>query len=102
MGKMCERKRKRMKIKILRDDEETVRNIRKIEFETYKMFGENMDALTLVSTKIRGYVRTIVGAYLLELAKFQMYKFHYEVMKPNFICHLLYSDTDSLIYEELL
>ena len=28
-----------------------------------------------------------------------MYKFHYEVLKPNFNCHLLYSDTDSLMYE---
>ena len=28
-----------------------------------------------------------------------MYKFHYEVMKPNFVCHLLYTDFDSLMYE---
>ena len=98
-GKMCESKRKRMKIKILRDAEETMRNISKFEFETYKIFGEDMVALTLAPTKIRWDVPTIVGACILELAKFEMYKFHYEVMKPNFNCHLLYSDTDSLMYE---
>ena len=98
-GKKCESKRKRMKIKILRDAEETMRNISKFEFETYKFFGEDMVALTLAPTKIRWDVPTIVGACILELAKFEMYKFYYEVMKPNFNCHLLYSDTDSLMYE---
>ena len=36
---------------------------------------------------------------MLEIAKFEMYRFHYEFMKPNFDCRLLYSDTDSLLYE---
>ena len=44
-------------------------------------------------------VPTIVGASVLELAKFHMYKFHYDIMKPNFECQLLYSDTDSLLYQ---
>ena len=98
-GKMCELKRMRMKIKILRDAEETMRNISKFEFETYKTFGEDMAALTLAPKKIRWNVPTIVGACILELANFEMYEFHYEVTKPNFNCHLLYSDTDSLMYE---
>ena len=96
---MCESKGKRMKIKILRDAEERLRNISKFEFETFKIFGEDMAALTFAPTKIRLDVPTIVGACILELAKFEMYKFHYEVMKLNFNCHLLYSDTDSLTYE---
>ena len=88
-----------MKIKVLRDAEETMRNISKFEFETYKKFSNDMAALILAPTKIRWNVPTIVGACILELAEFEMYKFHYEVMKPNFICHLLYLDFDSLIYE---
>ena len=96
---MCESKIKRRKIKILRDAEETMPKISKFEFETYKVFGEDMAALTLAPTKIEWDVPTIVGAYILELAKFEMYKFHYEVIKPNFNFHLLYSDTDSLMYE---
>ena len=89
-----------MKIKILRDAEETMRNISKFEFETYKVFSEDMAALALAPTKIRWDVPTIVVACILELEKFEMYEVcHYEVMKPNFNCHLLYSDTDSLLYE---
>ena len=41
---------------------------------------------------------TIVGATLLDLSKYYMYRFHYRVMRQNFQCRLLYSDTDSLIY----
>ena len=28
-----------------------------------------------------------------------MYEFHYKTMKQNFDCKLLYSDTDSFVYE---
>ena len=72
-----------MKIKILRDAEETMRIISKFEFETYKMFAEDMAALTIAPKKVRWDVPTIVGACILELAKFEMYKFHYQVMKPT-------------------
>ena len=42
-----------------------------------------------------------VGNAVLELSKFHMYNFHYNVMKPMFNdrIHLLYTDTDSLMYE---
>ena len=42
---------------------------------------------------------TIVGATILDLAKYHMYDLHYIVMKKNFFCRLLYSDTDSVLYE---
>ena len=99
MGKYVSQKEREGKTKILRDAEETMRNISKFEFETYKKFSEDMAALILAPTKIRWDVPTILGACILELAEFEKYKVHYEVMKPNFICHLLYSDFDSLMYE---
>ena len=58
-----------------------------------------MAAFTSNPTKIYWDVPTIVGASVLELAKFQMYKFHYDIMTPNFECRLLCSDTDSLLYQ---
>ena len=42
---------------------------------------------------------TIVGATVLELSKAFMFRFHYQRMKSVFSCQLLYSDTDSFIYE---
>ena len=41
-----------------------------------------------------------VGCTVLELSKLEMYKFHYGFMKDNVrVFKLLYSDTDSFIYE---
>ena len=42
---------------------------------------------------------TIVGATILDLAKLFMFDFHYKKMKQSMNCSLLYSDTDSLVYE---
>ena len=42
-----------------------------------------------------------MGNAVLELSKFHMYNFHYNVMKPVFDdrIQLLYTDTDSLLYK---
>ena len=98
-GKTCESKRKRMLVRIVRDYHAALREISAFEFKSYKIFGENLAAFTSNPTKIYWDVPTIVGASVLELAKFHMYKFHYDIMKPNFECQLLYSDTDSLLYQ---
>ena len=39
-----------------------------------------------------------MGATVLDLSKYYMYRFHYQVMRQNLQCRLLFSDTDSLIY----
>ena len=62
------------------------------------IFGENMAALMTHPNSIFWNTPTIVGATIIDLAKYHMYYFHYRVMRPNFNCHLLYSDTDSLLY----
>ena len=98
-GKTCESKRKRMLVRIVRDYHAALREISAFEFKSYKIFGENLAAFTSNSTKIYWDVPTIVRASVLELAKFHMYKFHYDIMKPNFECQLQYSDTDSLLYQ---
>ena len=36
---------------------------------------------------------------MLDLAKYLMFDFHYNVMKKRLNCFVLYSDTDSLLYE---
>lgn len=42
-----------------------------------------------------------VGAAILELSKIVMYEFHYKMMKPKYgdNINLLFTDTDSLMYE---
>ena len=61
-------------------------------------FGENLAALTTRPESIYWNTPTIVGATILDLAKYHMYSFDYNVMHANFDCRLLYSDTDCLLY----
>ena len=98
-GKTCESKRKRVKVKIVHNAEETMQQISAFDFKAIKIFDDDLAALTSAPRVINWNVPTIEGARVLEIAKFEKNRFHYEIMKPNFECRLLYSDTDSLLYE---
>ena len=97
-GKNCESKRRRNKITITRNAEQVLNVVSKFEFNRCMIFGENMAALTTRPKSIFWNTPTIVGATILDLEKYHMYYFQYRVMRPNFDCRLLYSDTDILLY----
>ena len=69
------------------------------EFDRCLVFGENLAALTMRPKSIYCKTPTIVGTTILDLAKYHLYSFHYNVMHPNFDCRHLYSDTDILLYD---
>ena len=97
-GKNCDSKRRRNKKTISRDAEHALKIISKFEFDRYMIFGENLAALTTRPKSICWNTPTIVGANILDLAKYHMYPFHYNVMHPNFDCRLLYIDADSFLH----
>ena len=92
--KNCESKGRRMKIEITREARQTVTIVRKFEFDKFKVFGENMAALSSHPRRIFWELPTVVGATILDLAKHYMYRFYYGTMRSSFDCRLLYSDTD--------
>ena len=96
-GKNCELKRRRMKIELLRDARRTLTIVKKFEFDKFEVFGENMAALSSRPRKIYWDTPTILGATILDLAKYYMYQCHYGTMRSSFDCELLYSDTDGLL-----
>ena len=98
-GKTIESKRRRLKVDIIRDAEKTAKLTSKFEFDKFKIFGENMAAICSRPKVINWTTPTIVGATILDLSKLRMYGFLYDVMRANFRCSLLYSDTDSLLYK---
>ena len=73
------------------------------------IFGDNLTAVSFGARKIYWNTTIIVEATILDLAKYQMYSFHYYTMRAHFDCRSLYSDTDILLskfqstdfYEEL-
>ncbi|XP_075241649.1 uncharacterized protein LOC142336624 [Convolutriloba macropyga] len=66
---------------------------------TIKVIDANLSLITKKKQNIMWNNPTIVGACILELSKLFMMDFHYNVMKKETSCHLLYSDTDSFIYK---
>ena len=97
-GKTIESKRRQSRVEITRNAERAEKLVSKFEFERFKIFGENMAAMCSKPKIITWNTPTIVGATVLDLSKYYMYRFHHQVMRQNFQCRLLYSDTDSLIY----
>ncbi|KAJ8684812.1 hypothetical protein QAD02_020605 [Eretmocerus hayati] len=67
----------------------------------FVIFSPNLLGLEFKQTKIIFNKPIYVGMCVLDLAELQMYSFHYDYMKKQGFktCNLLYTDTDSLIYE---
>ncbi|KAJ8935994.1 hypothetical protein NQ318_001666 [Aromia moschata] len=66
------------------------------------IFDENLIAIELNKSNIIFNKPIYVGMSILDISKTCVYDFHYNFMLKNFSldrCKLLYTDTDSLIYE---
>ena len=98
-GKTCEGKRNRLKVKLARSEEETLKWTSAPRLNSFKIIDENFATISLTQTEIEWRKPTIEGAWILDLSKKFMYDFHYNKMKKHFNCKLLYSDTDSFVYE---
>ena len=82
-GKNCEPKRRRSKITITRNSEQVLNVLSRFDFDRYMIIGENMAAWTTRPKSIIWNPLTIVGATILDLAKYHMHYFHYRAMRPN-------------------
>ena len=98
-GKTCEGKRIRIKVKLARSEEDTLKWTSAPQMKLFKIIGENLATISLNQTEIEWDKPTIVGACISDLSKKFMYDFHYNIMKKYFNCRLLYSNTDSFVFE---
>ena len=98
-GKFCESKRNRLIVDIVRNAEELQNLSRKKRFSSIKIIDQHLVSVTSKPVNINWDKPTIVGATILDLAKFYMFQFHNNIIKKNFDATLLYSDTDSFLYE---
>ena len=103
-GKTMENERKRIDVKLVskwsgRYGAEAL--IAHPNFHSRSIFDENLVAVQLARTEITIMKPIYVGLCVLDVSKTNVYEFHYSYMRERFAekCKLLYTDTDSLIYE---
>lgn len=70
-------------------------------FKSATIFNEDLVAIELNKSEIFFNKPIYIGMCILDISKLYIYNFHYNYMKSMFggDCCLLYTDTDSLIYE---
>lgn len=106
-GKTMENVEKRVNVKLLTHWENVGKSlgaqdfIAKPEFHSLSIFSENLVAIQLKRTKALHNKPIYLGFCILDISKTLMYDFHYNYMLPKFPnkIKLLYTDTDSLVYE---
>ena len=99
-GKSIENLRKRINVKLLNDRKKYLKIVNKPNFISQKIIDKNFVAVHC-GKKILNLNKPIyIGFSILELPKLLMYQFHYDyVIKTFDNVKLLFTDTDSLVYE---
>ena len=98
-GKTMENLRKRINVKLVNNAKNYVRSISKPSFVSQKLFSKNVVAIHEIKPVLTFNKPIYVGFSILDLSKLLMYEFHYKYIKSKFDAKLLFTDTDSLVYE---
>ena len=102
-GKTCENMKKRSDIRLVTDDAKRRQLTNKPHCTSFRIFKENLAGVQLRKVKVQINKPFYVGFTVLELSKLLMYRFHYDYIKTRYPAagdaQLLFTDTDSLMYE---
>ena len=100
-GKTMENLRKRQDIKLVTDEEQLLKWASRPSFIRCKIFNEDLVAVHKIKPTLTLNRPAYVGMCILDLSKTLMYDFHYNYIKSKYgdKARLLFTDTDSLMYE---
>ena len=99
-GKSIESIRKKINVELINGKKTYLRCVNKPSFISQKIFDKNFVAVCCSKTVLTLNKPIYVGFSILELSKLLMYQFHYDyVLKTFNSVKLLFTDTDSLVYE---
>ena len=98
-GKTMKNLRKRISVKLVNNSKDYVRCISKPSFVSQKIFSKNFVAIHEIKPVLTLNKPVYVGFSILDLSKLLMYEFHYKYIEGKFDAKLLFTDTDSLVYE---
>ena len=100
-GKTMENVRNRVDIQLCNNKEKATKLFSKPNFDKRTIFSDNLIAAHMHKKKIMLNKPIYLGMSILDLSKTLMYDFHYNYIKPKYgeNVKLLFTDTDSLMYE---
>ena len=100
-GKTMENIRNRVDVKLVNTKEKLIKLVAKPNFRSRKIFSENLVSVHMKKTSLTMNKPVYLGMCILDLSKTIMYDFHYNYIKPKYgeKAKLLFTDTDSLMYE---
>ena len=98
-GKAMENLRKRISVRLINNAKDYVRCISKLSLVSQKIFSKNFVAIHEIKPVLTINKPIYGGISNLDLSKLLMYEFHYKYIKKKFGAKLLFTDTDSLVYE---
>ena len=98
-GKCMENIRKRINVKLINNNKDYLRCVSKPNFVSQKILDKNFVAVHQIKPILKLNKPIYVGFSILELSKLFMYKVHYDYVCNKFDAKLLFTDTDSLVYE---
>ena len=91
--------RKRINVRLINDSKEYFKCVSRPNFISQEILDKNLIAVHQIKTVLTLNKPIYVGFCILELSKLSMYKFHSDYVCKTFDAKLLFTDTDSLVYE---
>ena len=100
-GKTMENLRNRVDVRLVNTKEKLRKLVAKPNFKSRKIFNENLVSVHMKKTSLLMNKPIYLGMCILDLSKIIMYDFHYNYIKSKYAdkAKLLFTDTDSLMYE---
>lgn len=97
-GKTMENVKNRINLHLTHNEDNAIKWFSKLDFKTSKLI-DNLHMIEMYKKEIVYDKPIYVGTSILDLSKLTMMRYHYEVIAKNFNNYqLIYSDTDSLVY----
>ena len=100
-GKTMENIRNRVDIHLVTDEKQVSKFKSKPNYQHRTIFCDNLATIHMKKTHLVFSKPVYLGMCILDLSKTLMYEFHYNYIKPKYgeKAKLLFTDTDSLMYE---